>query len=730
MIVKLIRMSRRKRRFDELRDNIYALTRYVVDADPWAMAMTYRDQVRSLTEYLVHVRALGIEPGEKAGHIGSRNLLIGELPQQQMEMLAIASKASRVEYPVIHIIVSWQSGECPSAAQLEETVDTVLATTGLLGVQTLFAEHTNTAHRHLHIAAVRIDPENGQAAGSEWLIEDLHQAIAILEERHGWAAEPNALYYARNGAVFDANRRRFKAGPGGRKTADPASEVMVRDARGRFITHRDRRGLPSDIANVRADILCASAEAESWADFHRRLDEYQIVYRKKGSGARIGIGEISAKASTVSPELALEQMKKRWGPFIPHPRDHSPVFEQYRNAHAAQLERLRADRASAQRQLDEWSGAQLDALTIRKDRRIERAIRFETEAAQRELNVAFTEAIRTCVESRYTSVARWLAAGSPDRPPNVDSPSLLFSGSSDEHFTPMFTGLRAKHDDWATRYYDQRDRLVLTDHRSVIVVHQPTNTGSIDAALKMAAERWGQIRVNGSVAFQQLCAERAAELGIAIVQDGRLPVPDYTNNSHPVDRAPQTNAEAARPQPEAERAREAAIAEVIADLKRMGHLPMRRRRRRFDEGSAPLEIVVDADRFDPKPELSVAALFDEDPRVQSFLEKHRAVTLIDIGHHLLMRDVTFDKVAILNALGRHERLAHAALLAFDDPDFQSMLKTVEQTRTKRQRLSAQPEFESARNHHQFAEADLDEEEFRILEQQQHRQSHLGSREKS
>lgn len=34
---------------------------------------------------------------------------------------------------------------------------------------------------------------SGRAAGSEWLIEDLHQAVVILEERHRWAAEPNAL---------------------------------------------------------------------------------------------------------------------------------------------------------------------------------------------------------------------------------------------------------------------------------------------------------------------------------------------------------------------------------------------------------------------------------------------------------------------------------------------------------------------------------------------------------
>jgi hypothetical protein len=147
--------------------------------------------------------------------VGTRNLIGQTLREQQIEMLATASAAPRVEYPMVHIIVSWRTGEVPTPAQVDEAVDILLTTAGLDRSAALHAEHVNTDSRHVHVAALRIDRATGAAAGSEWLIDDLHQALAIIEERQGWSAEPNALYYARDGAVFDAKARRPVAGSDG-----------------------------------------------------------------------------------------------------------------------------------------------------------------------------------------------------------------------------------------------------------------------------------------------------------------------------------------------------------------------------------------------------------------------------------------------------------------------------------------------------------------------------------
>ena len=282
--------------------------------------------------------------------------------------------------------------------------------------------------------------------------------------------------------------------------------------------------MPPEIANMRADILRARAEAKGWAEFHALLDLYQVAYRAKGSGARIHLDDHSAKASTVAPELALEQLKKRWGPFTPHPRDRTPGFDEYRAAHAAQLKRLRADRAAAQALLDAWARKQLAAVAAANNRGVERAIRTERDAAQKELNAVFAAAIKKCTDARHTKLETWRAAGSPVEPPAIASPSLLLPAGPGERGWSPPVGLRAEHLDWSTRYFDQADRLVFTDHRTVIVVQQPANTGGLDAALKMAAERWGTVRIIGSAAFEQRCAERAAVLGIALVDRDNKPL--------------------------------------------------------------------------------------------------------------------------------------------------------------------------------------------------------------
>lgn len=702
MIIKLIRMARKQGRLAALRDSIVGLTRYVIDADPWAMAIIDREQVRSLAEYLVHAKAHGIEPGEKAGLVGARKLLSNDLRGQQVEMLAIASSAPRVEYPLVHIIVSWQIGENPSPQQLEDTVDTVLATAGLSKCPALYAEHTNTAHRHLHIAAVRIDPATDRAVGSDWLIEDLHQAIAILEERHRWAAEPNALYYARGGAVFDANARRFKPGNRGEKVVEPGSEVLVRDAAGRFITQRDWRGLPPDLINLHADILRARAEAKGWTDFHRLLDVHRIEYRAKGSGARIHFSDISAKASALAPDLALKQLERTWGPFTSHPGDRNPGFDEYRAGHAAQLKRLRDDRAATQAALNAWATEQLVAIAAARHRSVERAIRAERDAAQKELNAAFAAAIKSCTQARHVTPESWRAAGSPGEPPPIASPSLLLPANrAQEHRWSPPVGLRAEQQEWLTRYYDDANRLVFTDHRTVIVVQHTADTVGLDAALRLAAERWGTVRVNGSAAFKHRCAERAAELGIALVSSDNKPL--ATSSVAPVRPDPMTIASAVpvRPNHRSDPARKAAPAQILANFERLGPIPMRRRQAPGREtAKLPLEIVVEADRSKSSPELKVAALFDDDPLVQAFLEKRRSAMLDDIGHHLLGFDTPLDKKAVVSSLHGQEGLRRAAFLAFGDPDFQSMLERVGLERAERQRALQRTDQHRRREHEQ------------------------------
>lgn len=411
----------------------------------------------------------------------------------------------------------------------------------------------------------------------------------------------------------------------------------MRSAGVRFITNRDWNGLPTEIASARANILRTRVEAKSLADYHSPLEVYQIAYRDKGGGARLHLGDASAKASTVAPDLVLKQLQARWGPFSPHPCDQVPGFDAYRAAHQAQLKRLRADRAAAQEVLNQWDSRQVVSIKTARNRLVELAIRAERDAAQKELNAAFAVAIKTCTDARHTKVDFWRAAGSPNDPPPVASPSMLLPAARVQRqaWTPP-AELRAEHNKWSTRYYDAADRLVFTDDRRVIVVQRPSHADGLDTALKLAAEPLGTVRVSGAEAFKQRCAERAVELGIGPVDSDNKPlVAKRTVTSIGILNNSTVKCGAGSPRSSRRRGTQSRQERMLSDLTNIGTSPMRRSQiARHTATNAPLEMVVEVDRFDPKTHLTMAALFEKDPLVQAFLEKRRAEMLAGICHRL------------------------------------------------------------------------------------------------
>ncbi|QSR17436.1 LPD7 domain-containing protein [Novosphingobium sp. KA1] len=685
MIVKLIKVARQAGVPTKLRDDVFALTRYVVDADPWALAMVDEGRVRSLTEYLHHAQEFGVEPGEKAGHVGKRNLVGETLREQQIEMLATASAAPRVEYPMVHIIVSWRTGEVPTPAQVDEAVDIMLTTAGLDRSAALYAEHVNTASRHVHIAALRIDRATGAAAGSEWLIDDLHQALSIIEERQGWSAEPNALYYARGGAVFDAKAQRVEDSLDGSKRRVPGTEVMIRDAAGQRVRVRDRNAITPAMLNKREGILEALAASTNWAEFHARLHKIGVSYEGKGSGARIHIGEQSEKASQVARTLSLSTLQAKWGGFEPNETVRDDAFEKYRAAHKAQLARLRADRTAAVASIRAWATTTIKALPRGGSTLVNAAVLAERDAAIRQLEEVFKAAIKRCTDARFTQADAWKGAGSPNLP-EIVSPSLLLpvaTGYEAEWQAPAH--LRAEPDEWRTRYFDADDRLVLTDHGNIIVVNQPGMPDAIDAALLMASQRWGRVRVRGSEAFLRRCAERGAVLGLSLVGPEGLPLIAVSTTTPMPDVVTEPKNAETLPLPaqQIDPVRQATIDRLLSDLAEMGAIPVRR------AADGHLQVEYEDDRFAPRPELRMASLFDEDPQIQAFLRHQRESMIGAVERHLASWEVAPDKDAVLKSLaGRKDRLARAAFLAFDDPDFAAMLERIELSRLERERRIA------------------------------------------
>jgi hypothetical protein len=402
------------------------------------------------------------------------------------------------------------------------------------------------------------------------------------------------------------------------------------------------------------------------------------------SGARIHIGEQSEKASRVARALSLSTLQRKWGAFQPNERGRDAAFERYRAAHKAQLARLRGDRTAAVASIRAWATTTIKALPRGGSIPVNAAVLAERDAAIRQLEEVFKAAIKRCTDARFAQAEAWRKAGSPNLP-EIASPSLLLpSTTSHEAEWQAPAHLRAEPDEWRTRYFDADDRLVLTDLGNIIVVNQPGMPDAIDAALLMASQRWGRVKVRGSQAFLRRCAERGAVLGLSLVGPEGLPLTAVPTAPLVPVAEPKHAETFPLPSQRIDPARQATIERLLSDLAGMGPIPVRR------AADGRLQVEYEEDRFAPQPVLRMASLFEEDPQIQAFLIRQRGSMIGAVERHLSGWEVAPDKDAVLKSLaGREDRLARAAFLAFDDPDFISMLEQIDLSRRERERQLAQ-----------------------------------------
>lgn len=711
MIGKIISMNRVQRRalrrrarsqqIAKLRDNLFALTRYIVDADPYGLIVEAEQDILSLSDYALAVEAAGIEPGEKVEAFGVRNLHGEDLADWQAEMLAVAARAHRMASPVIHIILSLKEGEIWTADEREEAITIIVQTLGLERCQLIWAEHSNTENAHLHLSVVRVDPATGQAAGTDWLIDDLHQALALIEERQGRVREPNALYVARGGAVYDAD-----------------TQIMVRDAAGRY--HSDwykalgkkHDRIPASLRPKRARIIAAVHDAGSWSQLHVALEELEVTYDRSGSGARIGFGEASAKASEVHPSLSRCQLEQRLGAFEPDLARLDSGYEAYYHAFEVQLAGLRQARAEEGRRLDQWVSSTLAALPPEAAKTLGPAVRAEADAAKASLAEAFKQAIARCTKNRLSAGA-WAVAERPTLPPPVVAPALLLPAVIDgvETGSAEPAQFERRQTGWATEYRLGDGTPLFTDHRIIIVVHATDHAAGIDEALKIAAERWGTVTVRGPEAFLDLVAVRAEALGISVVDADAKPLLPVKALSAETGRPGPAHAQPAGAEKtfvEDDPVRRARIDAAIETLRKFPGLPLRRLKRPEDTpetgNRGKLEIVLDGDRLDWRnQQLAREAIFDDDPRVQTFLKEQRNA-MLDQWRVLLLgvaiEPADMSPESLRDCLPRISEIRYPAFLAKDDGDFMNLMKQVREQLLNRNREAArrpsQEELNSAR----------------------------------
>lgn len=504
-------------RVAHLRDTVFALTRYVVDANPHEL-INLDGGILALTDYALAMKNAGAEPGEKVEAHGARNLVGDSLPTWQAQMLAVASRAPKMKAPVAHIIISLHEEEHWTEHQREEAITIVLQTLGLEHCQTVWAEHSNTRNPHIHLSVVRVDPETGKAAGSDWLIDDLHQALALIEERQGRLCEPNALYFAKDGVVYDRETGRAVRNASNHYVAGGKSPAA------------DRERIPEGLRPLREILIAKTSEARSWSDLHESLRAIGMTYDKAGSGAHIKVKGKCLKASSWHRSLGRLELEKRFGPFTPDTVREDPGYIAYLETVAALTTALRLQRDVDCDRVRRWLKASLEQLPYRS-KHIEQAMREEAKEAIASLRKAYSQALAAQARVKI-SRDTWIATGRPTSPEVADAPALILAATMDGVERPwsLPKHLTARHSPFSTEYLDDQGRVQFTDHRVLIIVHASRDTGAIDAALQIGAERWGSICIRGSADFTALAAQRARLLGINVT-NGKDTVPLPTQSA-------------------------------------------------------------------------------------------------------------------------------------------------------------------------------------------------------
>jgi hypothetical protein len=259
-----------------------------------------RDGIISLLRYIRNEAQNN--HNEKVTYANALNLLAETPEGQAAEMAALASETVHSKIPVAHWMMSWQAGEQPTNAQVDQAVEIFLEQTGLQGHQVIYALHDNTENVHLHIAVNRVNPETLKVTriNNGFDKETAHRSIAKIEAEQMWNTENNTLY-----KYIDGEFERQKTASKQKSIPSKASDYEVITGNASDV----RSGQELGVTIIRSSI--------SWGELHSRLLQIGMRFEAKGSGAVIYIGETAIKASSLHRDCSLAKLIKKLGAYAP-----------------------------------------------------------------------------------------------------------------------------------------------------------------------------------------------------------------------------------------------------------------------------------------------------------------------------------------------------------------------------------------------------------------------------
>lgn len=251
-------------------------------------------------ERVVGARITNCEAGDDIA------LAIREIEQTQAE-----NTRTRLDKSY-HLVISFPEGERPTADQLRDIEDHLVAAIGYADHQRISAVHDDTDNLHIHVAINKIHPTNFKAIEPHFDKRKLMTACRELELRHG-------LKIDNHGLAEDRDRDRGQdAGEDRRQGPEPGTGADKMEA------HGGRESLATWIeANAKTQLIEAASQALSWADFHERLADLGLTLKPRGAGFVIGSadGKAHVKASSVDRGLGVGPLTERLGNYQPPSRE-------------------------------------------------------------------------------------------------------------------------------------------------------------------------------------------------------------------------------------------------------------------------------------------------------------------------------------------------------------------------------------------------------------------------
>ena len=100
-------------------------------------------------------------------------------------LAGVSTRGRKLDKPVYHYSLSWSPDERPVRAEMLEAARGSLQALGMADRQALVVEHTDRAHRHVHVVVNRVSADDGRAASSSNDARTLSSWARTWEREHG-----------------------------------------------------------------------------------------------------------------------------------------------------------------------------------------------------------------------------------------------------------------------------------------------------------------------------------------------------------------------------------------------------------------------------------------------------------------------------------------------------------------------------------------------------------------